>query len=46
MSTATGMSITFTVVMMVSAALSWVVFRYILLPFDLVFLKIVVFIAS
>ncbi len=38
------MSITFTVVMMVSAALSWVVFRYILLPFDLVFLKIVVFI--
>ncbi len=44
MSTATGMSLTFTVVMMISAGLSWVVFRYILLPFDLVFLKIVVFI--
>jgi Na+-translocating ferredoxin:NAD+ oxidoreductase subunit A len=44
MTTATGMSVTFTVVMMISAALSWLVFRYILVPFDLVFLKIVVFI--
>src|SRR5208283_5919931 len=44
MTTATGMSVTFTVVMMISAALSWLVFRFILVPFELVFLKIVVFI--
>jgi len=44
MGTAVGMSITFTTVMMISAALSWAVFKYVLIPFDLVFLKIVVFI--
>lgn len=44
MSTAVGMSITFTSVMIVSAALSWILYRYILIPFDLTFLKIVVFI--
>jgi electron transport complex protein RnfA len=44
MSTAAGMSVTFTLVMMVSAALSWAVFSFVLIPFDLTFLKIVVFI--
>jgi len=44
MGTAAGMSITFTTVMMISAAASWAVFKYVLIPFDLTFLKIVVFI--
>jgi electron transport complex protein RnfA len=44
MGTAVGMSITFTTVMMISAALSWGIFNYVLIPFDLTFLKIVVFI--
>jgi electron transport complex protein RnfA len=44
MGTAVGMSITFTTVMMISAALSWAVYKYVLIPFDLAFLKIVVFI--
>jgi len=44
METAVGMSITFTAVMVVSAALSWVVFKYIMLPLDITFLKIIVFI--
>jgi electron transport complex protein RnfA len=44
MGTAVGMSITFTTVIMISAALSWAVYKYVLIPFDLVFLKIVVFI--
>ncbi|MBN2036908.1 MAG: hypothetical protein JW768_09230 [Chitinispirillaceae bacterium] len=44
METAVGMSITFTIVMMISAALSWVLFVYVLVPFELTFLKIVVFI--
>jgi electron transport complex protein RnfA len=44
MGTAVGMSITFTTVMMISAALSWLVFTFVLVPFNLVFLKIVVFI--
>ncbi|MBV6340188.1 electron transport complex protein RnfA [Candidatus Magnetobacterium casense] len=42
--TAVGMSITFTAVMMISAALSWVIFNYIMVPLDLTFLKIVIFI--
>jgi len=42
--TAVGMSITFTAVMMVSAAASWIVFNFIMLPLHLEFLKIVVFI--
>jgi electron transport complex protein RnfA len=44
METAAGMSATFTAVMMISAALSWAAFRYVLVPFNLEFLKIVVFI--
>ncbi|MBI4843806.1 MAG: RnfABCDGE type electron transport complex subunit A [Nitrospirae bacterium] len=44
METAVGMSITFTAVMVVSAALSWVVFQYIMVPLDITFLKIIVFI--
>jgi electron transport complex protein RnfA len=44
MNTAVGMSITFTAVMMISAALSWTVFTFVLIPFQLTFLKIVVFI--
>ncbi|HAK88007.1 MAG: electron transport complex subunit RsxA [Nitrospirae bacterium GWC2_46_6] len=44
METSIGMSITFTAVMMISAALSWVVFHYIMFPLDIVFLKIIVFI--
>ena len=44
METAVGMSITFTAVMVVSAALSWVVYTYIMIPLDLKFLKIIIFI--
>ncbi|RJQ49934.1 MAG: RnfABCDGE type electron transport complex subunit A [Nitrospiraceae bacterium] len=44
METAVGMSITFTAVMVISAALSWVVFEYVMLPLDITFLKIIVFI--
>ncbi|MGE5894661.1 MAG: electron transport complex protein RnfA [bacterium] len=44
METAVGMSITFTSVMMISAALSWVIFQYIMVPLDITFLKIIVFI--
>ncbi|KJU87236.1 Electron transport complex, Rnf/Nqr [Candidatus Magnetobacterium bavaricum] len=42
--TAVGMSITFTAVMMISAALSWVVFTAVMVPLDITFLKIVIFI--
>ncbi len=44
METAVGMSITFTSVMVISAALIWVVFTYIMVPLDITFLKIIVFI--
>jgi len=44
METAVGMSITFTMVMVVSAALSWVVYQFIMVPLQLTFLKIIVFI--
>jgi electron transport complex protein RnfA len=44
METAVGMSITFTMVMVVSAALSWVVYQFIMVPYELEFLKIIVFI--
>ena len=44
METAVGMSITFTSVMMVSAALSWVVFNKIMTPLGITFLEIIVFI--
>lgn len=44
METAVGMSITFTAVMMVSAAVSWVIFNLILVPLEITFLEIIVFI--
>ncbi len=44
METAIGMSITFTAVMMISAALSWVVFKFIMVPLNIEFLLIIVFI--
>ena len=44
METSVGMSITFTAVMVVSAALSWVVYQYVMIPLDLTFLKIIIFI--
>ncbi len=44
METAVGMSITFTTVMVISAALSWLVFTQIMIPLDITFLKIIVFI--
>jgi electron transport complex protein RnfA len=44
METSVGMSITFTAVMMVSAALSWFIFNYVMVPLDITFLKIIVFI--
>lgn len=44
METSIGMSITFTAVMVISSALSWVVFKVIMIPLHLTFLKIVIFI--
>ena len=44
METAVGMSITFTAVMVISAALSWVVYFYVMVPLELTFLKIIIFI--
>lgn len=44
METAVGMSITFTTVMMVSASISWFVFNYLMIPLDITFLKIIIFI--
>src|SRR4030043_647213 len=44
METAVGMSITFSSVMMISAALSWLIFNYVMIPLDITFLKIIVFI--
>ncbi|MGD1075923.1 MAG: Rnf-Nqr domain containing protein [Thermodesulfovibrionales bacterium] len=44
METAVGMSITFTAVMMISASLSWIIFRFVMVPLDITFLKIIVFI--
>ncbi|MFO0751986.1 MAG: Rnf-Nqr domain containing protein [Thermodesulfovibrionales bacterium] len=44
METAVGMSVTFTAVMMISAALSWFIFNYVMVPLDITFLKIIVFI--
>ncbi|MFH0785521.1 MAG: Rnf-Nqr domain containing protein [Pseudomonadota bacterium] len=43
-STAKGMGVVFTLVMVVSALMSWFFFNYILTPFNLNFLQIVVFI--
>lgn len=44
METAIGMSITFTAVMVISSALSWLVYKAIMIPLNLTFLKIVIFI--
>lgn len=44
METAVGMSITFTTVMVISAALSWLVFTHVMIPLDITFLKIIIFI--
>jgi electron transport complex protein RnfA len=44
METSVGMSITFTSVMVVSAALSWLVFEHVMIPLDITFLKIIIFI--
>jgi electron transport complex protein RnfA len=44
METAVGMSITFTAVMMISAAVSWFIFNYVMVPLEITFLKIIVFI--
>lgn len=44
METAVGMSITFTSVMVISAALSWLVYHGIMIPLNISFLKIVIFI--
>ncbi|HIJ77929.1 MAG: NADH-quinone reductase [Desulfobulbaceae bacterium] len=42
--TAKGMGFTFTLVMVVSAIMSWFFYQYVLKPFDLNFLQIVIFI--
>src|SRR5512139_1712749 len=44
METAVGMSITFTAVMMISAAISWVIYNLVMVPLDITFLEIIVFI--
>ncbi len=44
METALGMSMTFTAVMVISAALSWLVYNLVMLPLHIEFLKIVLFI--
>jgi electron transport complex protein RnfA len=44
METAVGMSITFTAVMVISAAISWVVWTYVMVPLQITFLKIIIFI--
>lgn len=44
METAIGMSITFTSVMIISAGLSWLIFNHVLVPLNITFLKIIVFI--
>ena len=42
--TAKGMGVVFTIVMVVSASMSWLFYKFILIPFNLGFLQIVVFI--
>ncbi|MBZ5516369.1 MAG: electron transport complex subunit RsxA [Acidobacteriia bacterium] len=44
METAVGMSFTFTAVMLVESALNWVIYNYVMIPYHLEFLKIVIFI--
>ncbi len=44
METAVGMSFTFTSVMLIAAVLNWVIYTYVMIPYHLGFLKIVIFI--
>lgn len=44
MDTAVGMSITFASVMVISAALNWIIYKFIMIPLGLGFLEIVIFI--
>lgn len=44
METAVGMSVTFTAVMVISSVLSWLIYTFVMIPLQLVFLKIVIFI--
>jgi electron transport complex protein RnfA len=46
METAIGMSFTFTAVMLVEAVLNWLIYTYVMIPFNLGFLKIVIFIGT
>jgi len=46
METSIGMSFTFTAVMLISAALNWVIYNYVMIPYHLGFLKIVIFIGT
>jgi Na+-translocating ferredoxin:NAD+ oxidoreductase subunit A len=46
METAVGMSLTFTAVMLVESALNWVIYNYVMIPYHLEFLKIVIFIGT
>lgn len=43
-STAKGMGVVFTIVMVISATMSWFLYQYVLVPFNLGFLQIVIFI--
>jgi electron transport complex protein RnfA len=44
METSIGMSFTFTTVMLISACLNWLIYNYVMVPYNLGFLKIVIFI--
>ncbi|HXY55598.1 MAG TPA: Rnf-Nqr domain containing protein [Nitrospirota bacterium] len=46
METAIGMSFTFTAVMLVEAVLNWAIYNYVMTPYHLGFLKIVIFIGT
>ncbi len=46
METAIGMSFTFTAVMLVEAVLNWIIYNYVMIPYSLGFLKIVIFIGT
>jgi len=46
METAIGMSFTFTAVMLVEAVLNWAIYNYVMIPYNLGFLKIVIFIGT
>ncbi|HYA88436.1 MAG TPA: Rnf-Nqr domain containing protein [Nitrospirota bacterium] len=46
METAIGMSFTFTAVMLVEAVLNWLIYNYVMIPYNLGFLKIVIFIGT